>query len=215
LTTLQGVAPSTLLMQSNWFFKDSVPAVNQPPPTSPSGLFTLPATGTGIDTVYTTAATYTAPSGTENVVLGGVSAQNITGNELNNIITSNNYASTINAGAGNDIIAAGRNLDVLTGGAGRDIFQFDNLPWAQSRIPDFTPGTDMLDLRVLFAASNYQGTNPIADGYVSLQSDGAGGTKFTFDPDGFASESPWQFYVAQLEHVSPTSLRMGVDWFFQ
>jgi hypothetical protein len=73
----------------------------------------------------------------------------------------------------------------------------------------------MLDLRVLFDASNYQGSNPVADGYVGLQSDGAGGTKFTFDPDGFGSASPWQFYVAQLEHVSPTSLRMGVDWFFQ
>ena len=50
---------------------------------------------------------------------------------------------------------------------------------------------DMIDMRGLFTAINYQGTNPVADGYVSIESDGAGGTKITFDPDaaGTADES--------------------------
>ena len=90
---------------------------------------------------------------------------------------SNNYGSRLDAGAGNDIIVAGRSWDVLTGGAGSDIFQFDNLPWNNTRITDFTVGSDMLDLRTLFTAANYQGTNPVADGYLSFASDGAGGTK--------------------------------------
>jgi len=156
-----------------------------------------------------------APSGIENVLLGASVPQTVTGNTLNNIITSNNWGSTINAGAGNDIIHAGRSWDILTGGAGSDIFEFSNTPWAQSRITDFTPGTDMLDLRILFDLANYQGTNPVADGYFSLESNGAGGTRVLFDVDGPNPASPWWFIVAELDNVSPASLQMQRDWYFQ
>ena len=161
-----------------------------------------------------TGSSYTLGATEENLMLSGSVSQSGTGNSLSNILTSNNYASTLNGGAGNDIIIAGRNADVLTGGAGSDIFQFDNLPWAGTRVTDFTAGTDMLDLRNLFIASNYTGTNPVADGYLSFQSDGAGGTKVLFDADGPNPAMPWQFLVATLDNVSPASLQMQVDWFF-
>ena len=227
LATLQGVTSSSLVMQSDWYFDDTAGSPTPPttppptnPPTNPppavsSGLFTLPMTGTGIDTVTTTASSYTLGSGIENLILAGSGPQTGVGNTLNNILMSNNYGSTLNGGAGNDIIVAGRSWDVLTGGAGSDIFQFDNLPWNNSRITDFQDGTDMLDLRKLFDAANYQGTNPVADGYVSFQSDGAGGTKVYFDPDGPAPGNPWPFLVTTIDNVQPSGLNMQTDWFFQ
>jgi beta-glucanase (GH16 family) len=217
VTTIQGVSPSSLVMQSDWFFSGtpgSTPPPTNPPPAISSGLFTLPTSGDGIDTVPVVSTSYTAPDGVENLILSGQFAQNVTGNSLSNIITSNNYASTINGGAGNDIIIAGESWDVLTGGAGRDIFVFNSLPWNYSRVTDFTAGTDMLDLREIFTAHNYQGTNPLADGYISFQSDGAGGTKIYFDSDGFGSANPWGYLIATLDNLSPSSLHMQTDWFF-
>ena len=225
ITTLQGVSPSSLVMQSDWYFNSttgsggSVTGPSTPPPTTPppsgsTGLFSLPTSGPGIDTMVVTGSSYTLGATEENLLLSGSFSQSGTGNSLNNILTSNNYASRLNGGAGNDILIAGRNADVLTGGAGSDIFQFDNLPWQTTRVTDFTVGTDMLDLRNLFIASNYTGTDPVADGYLSFQSDGAGGTKVLFDADGPNPTMPWQFWVATLENVSPASLQMQKDWFF-
>ena len=223
MTTLQGVSPSSLTLQSDVYFSGTAGGGSNPPPTEPptnpppassSGLFSLPMTGTGIDTVTTTASSYTLGSGIENLMLGGSGPQTGIGNTLNNILISNNHGSTLNGGAGNDILIAGRSWDVLTGGAGRDIFQFDTLPWNNARITDFQVGTDMLDLRKLFTAANYQGTNPVADGYVSFQSDGAGGTKVYFDPDGSGSANPWPFLVTTIDNVQPSGMHMQTEWFF-
>jgi beta-glucanase (GH16 family)/Ca2+-binding RTX toxin-like protein len=225
VTTLSGVSPSSLTMQADWYFSSTAgagpttpppatPPPTNPPPAASSGLFTLPTSGTGIDTVTTAAASYTLGAGEENLHLGGSGPQSGVGNGLNNILWSNNYGSTLNGGAGNDIIIAGRSWDVLTGGAGSDIFQFDNLPWNNSRITDFTVGTDMLDLRKLFTAANYQGTNPVADGYVSFQSDGVGGTKVYFDPDGPAPGNPWPFLITTIDNVAPSGLHMHTEWYF-
>ena len=223
VTTLQGVSPSSLTLQSDVYFSGTAGGGSNPPPTEPptnpppassSGLFSLPMTGTGIDTVTTTASSYTLGSGIENLMLGGSGPQTGIGNTLNNILISNNYGSMLNGGAGNDILIAGRSWDVLTGGAGRDIFQFDTLPWNNARITDFQVGTDMLDLRKLFTAANYQGTNPVADGYVSFQSDGAGGTKVYFDPDGSGSANPWPFLVTTIDNVQPSGMHMQTEWFF-
>jgi serralysin len=220
VTTLQGVSPSSLTLQSDVFFSSTAgsgsnpPPTTEPPPATSSGLFSLPMTGTGIDTVTITASSYTLGSGVENLMLGGSGPQTGIGNTLNNILISNNAGSTLNGGAGNDILVAGRSWDVLTGGAGSDIFQFDALPWNNARITDFQVGTDMLDLRKLFTAANYQGTNPVADGYVSFQSDGAGGTKVYFDPDGTGSANPWAFLVTTIDNVQPSGLHMQTEWFF-
>ena len=225
VTTLQGVSPSGLTLQSDVFFSGTAgssnpppttepPPTTNPPPSSVSGLFSLPMSGTGIDTVTTAASSYTLGAGIENLMLGGSGPQTGIGNTLDNILISNNYGSTLNGGAGNDILIAGRSWDVLTGGAGRDIFQFDSLPWNNARITDFQVGTDMLDLRKLFTAANYQGTNPVADGYISFQSDGAGGTKVYFDSDGPGSANPWPFLVTTIDNVQPSGMHMQTEWFF-
>ena len=184
------------------------------PPAVSGGLFSLPMTGSGIDTITTTAASYTLASGAENLILGGSGPQTGIGNSLNNILMSNNHGSKLDGGAGNDILVAGRSWDVLTGGSGTDIFQFNNLPWNNSRITDFTVGTDKLDLRGLFSAANYHGTNPVADGYLSFVSDGAGGTKVCSIRTVPGLPIPGSSWSRRSTGVAPSSLHMQPDWFF-
>jgi Ca2+-binding RTX toxin-like protein len=120
---------------------------------------------------------------------------------------------TLTGGSGDDTFYAGHSSVVMTGNGGADKFIFQYLPWSAGHITDFTPGTDKLDLHALFAASGYTGTNPVADGYLQFQSDGQGGTKVLFDPDGPNSANPWPTLITTLDHVAPSSMHSG-DWFF-
>ena len=128
------------------------------------------------------------------------------------VLTSSGYSATLTGGAGADTINAGQGPDVLTGGAGADHFVFAATPWNAGHITDFTPGTDVLDLRGIFASAHYQGSNPIADGCLILQSDGAGGTKVYVDVDG-PRGGQWPFLITTLDHVAPTSVS-SADWLF-
>jgi hypothetical protein len=166
-----------------------------------------PATPADNDLIATIAPTYTLPIGPHDVTLIRNGAQSVTGNLLDNIITSNDFVSTLNGAAGNDTLITGRNANILTGGPGADIFKFLHLPWNNSgHITDFALGTDRLDFSALFAAVGYSGSNPIADGYIRLQSDGTGGTRVLFDRDGSASGNPWPVLVTTLDNLSPAGI---------
>ncbi|MDB5451414.1 MAG: exsH, partial [Phenylobacterium sp.] len=128
-------------------------------------------------------------------------------------LTSTTYGDHLTGGAGADTLTAGQGPDVLTGAAGADHFVFGALPWNAGHVTDFTPGTDVLDLRALFAQSGYAGSDPIADGYLKLESDGAGGTKVLFDTDGPGTANPWPFQITTLDGVAPSSLHAS-DWLF-
>ncbi|WP_411287328.1 family 16 glycosylhydrolase [Phenylobacterium sp.] len=168
--------------------------------------------GAGIHTVRSTASAYTLGANVEHLKLEATTAQSGTGNEFNNILISNDAGATLSGGAGNDILIAGRGGDVLTGGAGKDIFDFDRIPTRGARITDFVRGEDMIDLRGLFTAAGYKGADPVADRYLELRSDGAGGTAIYFDADG-AGSSGWSL-VTTVEKVQPASLTGQNDWFF-
>jgi hypothetical protein len=112
----------------------------------------------------------------------------------------------LTGGAGNDVFYAGHNAVVMTSGGGADVFVFEHLPWNGGRITDFALGFDRLDFTDLFAAIGYGGFDPVADGYMSLESDGHGGTRVYFDPDGPGSGNPWPFLMTTLEGVSPVGL---------
>jgi serralysin len=128
-------------------------------------------------------------------------------------LTSTTYGDHLTGGAGADTLTAGQGPDVLTGAAGADHFVFGALPWNAGHVTDFAPGTDVLDLRALFAQSGYTGSDPIADGYLKLESDGAGGTKVLFDTDGPGTANPWPFQITTLDGVAPSSLHAS-DWLF-
>ncbi|WP_374468158.1 M10 family metallopeptidase C-terminal domain-containing protein [Phenylobacterium sp.] len=123
------------------------------------------------------------------------------------VITSPGPGSTLAGGSGNDTLIASQGADVLTGGAGADAFAFKALPWSAGRITDFVVGADRLDLSAIFQSSGYTGVDPIADGRLTLQSDGAGGTKVLFDRDA-PNTGDWPFHVTTLQGVSP----VGLTW---
>ncbi len=129
-------------------------------------------------------------------------------------LTSTGYGETLTGGAGNDTLNAAQGPDRLVGGAGADRFVFDDLPWNAGHVADFKPGEDKLDLRDLFADAGYHGSNPMAEGFLKFESDGAGGTKVLFDTDGPGAANPWPFQVTTLDGVAPSSLTAS-DWIFQ
>ena len=69
------------------------------------------------------------------------------------------------------------------------------------------------DLRGLFAAVGYRGSDPIADGYLQLRSDGAGGTAIYFDLDGPGKAAAT--LITTVDAIKPPALTMQNDWFFQ
>jgi beta-glucanase (GH16 family) len=122
------------------------------------------------------------------------------------VLTASGPGSTLTGGTGDDTLNASQGGDTLTGGAGADVFAFGSEPWAPIHITDFAVGQDKLDLSALLRGSGYTGTDPIADGYVYLESDGAGGTNLRFDHDGGGPNPQWPNTIIDLEHVSPAGL---------
>ena len=126
-------------------------------------------------------------------------------------LTSAFVGDTLTGGAGNDTLNASRGQDQLTGGSGADHFVFGDVPWAPAQITDFTPGQDVLDLRGVFAHSNYTGADPVGDHYLSFISDGQGGTTVLFDPDGPGTAQQWGLNIIHLQHVDPKTIT-SADW---
>jgi Ca2+-binding RTX toxin-like protein len=113
--------------------------------------------------------------------------------------------STLAGGAGADTITASQGGDVITGGAGGDWFVFNKNPWSPHTVKDFHVGEDKLDLSALLQAARYTGSDPVADKYVWLTDDGAGGLNVLFDWDGTGPNPQWPNFVAKLEGVSAST----------
>ncbi|MDB5418231.1 MAG: toxin, partial [Phenylobacterium sp.] len=179
--------------------------------------------GEGLDTVFLAfgfgGSAYALPANVENLYLEMKTGLTITGNASDNDISgqwsSRPSQNTIDAGAGNDIITVGTDSDVITGGAGSDIFRFTVVPWGSATITDFHVGEDILDFRQMFTGRGYTGSDPIADGWLKLEADGAGGTRVMFDPDGPAGTAYGFFQIADLRGVAPTTLTAQQDWYFK
>jgi hypothetical protein len=129
------------------------------------------------------------------------------------VLTSQHYPDTLSGGGGADTLIGGRGPDVLTGNGGADYFVWNDVPWNAGHVTDFTPGTDVLDLRTLFTHGGYAGSDPVADRWLSFVSDGAGGTKVLMDIDGPGGSSPYQYVITTLDHVAPSQIHAN-DWLF-
>jgi len=151
-------------------------------------------------------ATAPPPSG------GGGSPPPSDGGTAGRVLTSSKYGDSLTGGAGADTLNAGQGPDQLTGAGGADHFAFSKPPWNAGHITDFAPGVDLLDLRPLFAATGYSGSNPLADHWLEFRADGQGNTQAYVDTDG-PSGSQWATLVTTLDHVLPAQISAG-DWAF-
>jgi hypothetical protein len=167
------------------------------------GGYPWPITVTTLDHVAPT-------SRTAQELFGSVSPPPTNGQTLNG---NDTRGQILTGGSGDDVFNAGHNSVVMTGDGGADRYVFQYLPWNAGHITDFVSGSDVIDLRPLFRASGYAGTNPIGDGYLRFDSDGAGGTKVMFDPDGPATGNRWAFTIVTLDHVQPSGVHAG-DWLY-
>jgi hypothetical protein len=80
-------------------------------------------------------------------------------------------------------------------------------------ITDFTPGQDKLDFTALFQRYGYTGSNPVGDGWIYVQTNGAGGSIVRFDHDGTGPSPQWPNTIIDLEHVAPAQV-FSSDWIF-
>ncbi|HEY8615017.1 type I secretion C-terminal target domain-containing protein [Phenylobacterium sp.] len=155
-------------------------------------------------------ATLTSASRNEITILNDDTAPSPEGQ----VINSPGPGSKLNGGSGNDTLNASRGNDTLTGGAGADHFAWSGEPWAPALVTDFAPGTDKIDLRGLFDAVGYAGSDPFGAGYLKVQADGSGGTQVLFDRDAGGNNPQWPNYIIQLQGVAPSAIDAS-DWIFQ
>jgi beta-glucanase (GH16 family) len=127
------------------------------------------------------------------------------GSGVGQVLTSPYPGATLQGGAGADVLNASQGSDTLIGGGGGDTFVMKAMPWSAGRISDFAVGTDKLDVSALYT-NGYKGADPVADRYVTFQSDGAGGTKVMMDVDGPSGPSNISFHVVSLQGVSSAGL---------
>ncbi|EJM69692.1 calcium-binding protein, partial [Pseudomonas sp. GM55] len=117
--------------------------------------------GAGIDTVWTSLASYTLGANVENLFFGGTGNFLGSGNELDNVIVG---------GAGNDVLIGGAGNDTQVGGAGNDIFVFGP-GFGNDAILSFganaAAGQDLLNITALGITSVTFAAN------VSIAADGA------------------------------------------
>ncbi|MBZ9665000.1 heme peroxidase [Pseudomonas sp. LMG 31766] len=86
-----------------------------------AGDVTVEAAGGGIDTVYSSSATYTLRANVETLVHVGANGTNANGNGLANMMFGGIGDDTLNGAGGNDVLYGGEGNDTLIGGAGIDL----------------------------------------------------------------------------------------------
>ena len=141
--------------------------------------------GGGIDSVFTTSASFTLAANVENLTFTGVGNFTGNGNGLDNVLTGgagtdvlsgaggadtligNAGVDSLNGGAGDDTLIGGAGNDVMNGGTGADTFVFAT-GFGNDVITGFDAnaigGQDLLDLSALgITAANFAASVTIAD----------------------------------------------------
>ncbi|HEX3974309.1 MAG TPA: type I secretion C-terminal target domain-containing protein, partial [Stellaceae bacterium] len=167
-----------------------------------------PSLITTLDGVAPTGLTSENTLGTASSGSGGGTGGGTTGETL----TANDTAGQQLTGTPNDdTFYAGHNSVVMTGNGGADQFIFQYEPWNAGSITDFNTAADVLNLKGIFAAIGYTGSNPVADGYLAFNSDGHGDTQVIVNPQGPSTQIP--ITVTTLDHVAPSAIHSG-DYLF-
>lgn len=128
----------------------------------------------------------------------------IKGTDAPDIIVGTFATDNIMGEGGDDVIISGRGVDTLAGGGGSDVFFFDpsvysSSPSDRDLIIDFEVGSsgDRLDVYELLELSGYDGSDPVADGYIDINEHDGNSTEIRFNPDGIESESSKTIAILQ------------------
>ncbi|WP_084250374.1 calcium-binding protein [Sphingomonas mali] len=89
-------------------------------------------------------------------IRGGSGDDIIDGNEDSDSLWGGSGADVMRGGQGDDLIIGGHGADTLTGGDGRDVFGYASLRDTNDIITDFVPGTDRIDLSLIYYLSDVQ-----------------------------------------------------------
>jgi Ca2+-binding RTX toxin-like protein len=96
-----------------------------------------------------------------------------TGTDGDDLIAVERGITRVDAGSGDDIIGNAIGRQTLIGGVGADVFRYGDLSERGDIIEGFEPDRDRIDVRSLLAKLGYKGSNPLADGYLSMRASGA------------------------------------------
>ncbi len=142
-----------------------------------------------------------------NILFGGIGNDALYGEGGDDIIVGGVGNDSLSGDAGNDLILIDAGSDSAYGGDGIDTFKFtggflNDLGQASATIWDFKTGTggDKLDVSELLTAAGYHGTNPVADGYITITRSSSN-TLVGFDADGSAGPES-SVLLATLRDVS-------------
>jgi Ca2+-binding RTX toxin-like protein len=142
-----------------------------------------------------------------NEITGTSKADKLTGTNGQDTISGLAGKDTLIGGNGDDIIIGGFDGDRLTGGLGQDLFVYNGMQDAGDTITDFNVEQDKLVLSNLFEAIDYQGVDPIDDGYLQFVQQGSS-TVVQVDADGI--DGPSQFKtLSTLQQVNVADLAIG------
>jgi uncharacterized delta-60 repeat protein len=109
----------------------------------------------------------------DDLLEGGGGGDTLNGGRGNDFLRGEAGIDILNGGSGNDILIGGADNDTLTGGTGRDKFVRYSQTEGVDTITDFTAGQDLIDLRVMFARSDFSNNRTFSA--LSFVANGSGG----------------------------------------
>lgn len=142
------------------------------------------------------------------------SPETIQGTINPDLIVGSASVDTILGGNGNDVIFGGLGSDTLTGGNGNDVFFYQDVTTQDDRITDFTLGSDRIDLSEPLILAGYDGSNPIADGYVLISAPNANSVAIKFDPDGVGEQAPSTIAILENTNLAEFQNNLGDQFIF-
>ncbi|MEK8029038.1 ExeM/NucH family extracellular endonuclease [Pseudaquabacterium rugosum] len=108
--------------------------------------------------------------------------------------------------AGDDLITIGAGRRAVAGGAGRDQFALTADAAGGLTLADFTPGSDLLNLRAVLQALRVSAADPLASGHVACRASGTDAV-ISVDPDAAGPAAARS--LALLKNVGCGSLGRG------
>jgi len=112
---------------------------------------------------------------------------------------------------GDDLFIASPGADQLVANGGADLFVYTALAQAQDTLIGFAPGASRLDLRGLLASLGWNGTDPVAEGWLRLVA-ARGGTAVEVNPSPSRSGRAGFQLLVLLSGVAPALVDPARDF---